>query len=395
MATEMKNPQSEIRNPQSLRVLCLNYEYPPVGGGGGRAATQINAGLVARGHQVRVQTAGLSHLPTHETVDGVEIHRTRSFRQREDTCTVPEMALFLVTSFLPTLRHVREWRPDVIHVHFAVPTGALALAVHLLTRVPYVLTAHLGDVPGGVPQQTAGLFRLVQPFTVPIWKQAAAITAVSTFVADLAEAAYHRRPQVIPNGLRLSPRPTIEVHNPVRIQLVGRLSEQKNPLLALAALAQLAEKNWTLEVIGDGPLRQNFDAAASKFCIRDQVTMSGWLGADEVAARMATADILLITSHTEGLPMAALEALNHGLAIVSTRIGGVADVVEDGVNGTLAEPNPSAIAAALRPYLEAPAILHQARQASSDKAKAFDLPNIVTAYEKTLEATQREAPQPR
>ena len=56
------------------------------------------------------------------------------------------MALYCATSFLPTLRHIREWQPDVIHAHFAVPTGALAWAVHRLTGVPYVLTAHLGDV---------------------------------------------------------------------------------------------------------------------------------------------------------------------------------------------------------------------------------------------------------
>jgi glycosyltransferase involved in cell wall biosynthesis len=380
----MKNRKSKIENRKFLRVLCLNYEYPPVGGGGGRSAAQINTGLVARGHEVRVQTAGLRHLPTRETIDGVEIFRSESFRKKADTCTVPEMALFLVTSFLPTLRHVREWRPDVIHAHFAVPTGALALAAHLLTRTPYVLTAHLGDVPGGVPQQTAGLFRFVQPLTVPIWKKAAAITAVSTFVADLAERAYHRRPTVIPNGIRRSPRPEIEVHDPVRILWVGRLSEQKNPALALAALAQLRDLPWTLEVIGDGPLRPNFAAIAAKFGVADRVTMSGWLDSASVAARMAVADILLMTSHSEGLPMAAIEALDHGLAIVSTRIPGVADLVEDDVNGMLGDPTPESMAAALRRLLADPARLRRCRAASATAAARFDLDGILDSYEAIL-----------
>ncbi len=371
-----------------MRILCLNYEYPPVGGGGGRAAAQINAGLVARGHEVRVQTAGLAHLPARETVDGVEIFRTESHRKKEDTCTVPEMALFLVTSFFPTLRHIREWKPDVIHAHFAVPTGALALAIHLLTRTPYVLTAHLGDVPGGVPQQTARLFRLVRPFTIPIWKRAAVLTAVSTFVADLAERAYHRRPTVIPNGIRLAPRPTVEIHDPVRILFVGRLSEQKNPLLAIKALAHLRDLPWTLEVIGDGPLRPDFDAAASKFSVTDRVTMTGWLDSTAVAERMARADILLMTSHSEGLPMAAIEALNHGVAIVSTRIPGLTDVVEDGVTGALADPAPASMAAALQSLITDPVKLRRTREAAATAASKFDLSNVVDSYEEILSASR-------
>lgn len=368
-----------------MRILCLNYEYPPVGGGGGRAAAQINAGLVARGHSVRVQTAGLMHLPGRETVDGVEIFRTRSFRKREDTCTVPEMALFLITSFFPTLRHIRQWKPDVIHAHFAVPTGALALAVHLVTRVPYVLTAHLGDVPGGVPEQTAGLFRLVEPLTRPIWKAASALTAVSTFVADLAETAYLRRPMVIPNGIQiLNPRPRIEIHPQLRILLVGRLSEQKNPLLAIESLAQLRDVPWTLTIIGDGPLRQNLTKSVSDHGLDDRVEFAGWLDTPAVAERMAAADVLLITSHSEGLPMAAIEALNHGLAIVSTRIAGVADLVTDGENGNLAEPNPPAIAVALRRLLSDPDQLLSAREASSRRAADFSISKIVESYEDVL-----------
>ncbi len=370
---------------KAIRILCLNYEYPPVGGGGGRAAAQINAGLVARGHEVRVQTAGLRHLHDREVVDGVEIYRTQSFRKREDTCTVPEMALFLVTSFIPTLRHIRKWKPDVIHAHFAVPTGALALAVHLVTRVPYVLTAHLGDVPGGVPEQTAGLFRLVEPLTRPIWKKARAITAVSSFVADLAEAAYRRRPTVIPNGIEIrSPRPRIDVHAPPRILLVGRLSEQKNPLLAIELLAGLRDVPWKLTIVGDGPLRQEVATRVSRFAMDERVEFVGWLDTTAVAAQMSSADILLITSHSEGLPMAAIEALNHGLAIVSTRIGGVADLVTDGANGALAEPDPESLAAALRPYLTDRERLSEARENSSQRADKFSISKIVASYETVL-----------
>jgi glycosyltransferase involved in cell wall biosynthesis len=367
-----------------LRILCLNYEYPPVGGGGGRIAHRINAELVRRGHQVRVQTAGMRHLPSSETIDGVEISRTESFRKKEDTCTVPEMALFLLTSLGPTLDHIRRWKPAVVHVHFAVPTGALAWAAHRLTGVPYVLTAHLGDVPGGVPEQTAGLFRLVKPFTRPIWRRAAAVTAVSTFVAELAESAYGRKTEVVLNGIPLSPRPKIHAHHPPKIVMVGRLSVQKNPILAIRSLALLHDLEWEFQVIGDGPLRKQMEQEAAAAGLSERIRFSGWQDSASVQSSMRDSDILLLTSLSEGLPMAAIEALDTGLAIVSSRIGGMSDVVEDAVNGALCDLTPQSFAAALRPLLSDAGELARRREASSLRASRFDIHATAESYERIL-----------
>lgn len=87
-----------------MKILVLCYEYPPIGGGGGRVAAQVAKELARRGHEVRVLTAGMSHLPRRFDDEGVEVIRIPSFRRREDTCTVPEMALYLLTSFFPALR---------------------------------------------------------------------------------------------------------------------------------------------------------------------------------------------------------------------------------------------------------------------------------------------------
>src|SRR5205807_9557116 len=126
----------------------------PLAGGGRNIAKAVAEEFAARGHEVRVQTAALGWRSTRETIGGVEVFRTASLRRVPDTCTVPEMGLYVLTSLRPTLRHIRKWKPDIIDAHFAVPTGVLAWLVHKLTGVPYVITAHLGDVPGGVPQQT-------------------------------------------------------------------------------------------------------------------------------------------------------------------------------------------------------------------------------------------------
>lgn len=373
-----------------MKILVLCYEYPPVGGGGGRVAASVASGLVARGHEVKVVSAGLRHLPRQAVIDGVEVLRPESFRKREDTCSVPEMALFLLTAFLPALRLCRTWRPDVIHAHFVVPTGALALALHWLTGIPYILTAHLGDVPGGVPEQTDKLFRWLGPFISPIWKNAAAVTAVSGFVAELAGKNCGISAKVILNGVSmLEPPARLEIQNPPRLVMVGRLSIQKNPLLAVRALALVKDLPWQLEVIGEGPLSEPMRECLLENGLSDRVRFFGWLAADQVSVRLAASDILLMTSTSEGLPMAGIEALRHGLAIVGSRIGGLMDVVADSRNGLLCELTPEDFANGLREVLEKPDQLLAMRSASLAKARDFNLPERLDDYEQVLEFAAR------
>lgn len=374
-----------------VKILLLCYEYPPVGGGGGRVAAQVAAKLALRGHQIRVVTAGMDHLPRREVRDRVEILRPRSFRRREDTCTVPEMGLYVATNLLPVLREARRWHPDVIHAHFAVPTGPVALATRLLTGVPYVLTAHLGDVPGGVPEQTDHLFRRLGPFLGPIWRKAQAVTAVSRFVADLAAKAYGVHPMVIHNGVESVAFAGFEIHSPCRIVMAGRLSIQKNPLLAIAALALIKETDWSLDVIGDGPLRIEMEAAAQRLGVAGRVHLHGWLSESDVAQVMARCDILLMTSLHEGLPMVAIEALQWGLAIVGSQIGGLRDVVDEGRNGFLCELTATGFADKLKRLVTTPTLLEQMRRASREKAAQFDLERIVSAYEGVLQESSVRA----
>jgi glycosyltransferase involved in cell wall biosynthesis len=338
---------------------------------------------------VRALTAGMRHLPGRETRDEVEIVRAKSFRRREDTCTVPEMALYAVTSLWPVLHEARSWRPDVIHAHFAIPTGPLALAANLLTGIPYVLTAHLGDVPGGVPEQTSHWFRLLGPLPSLVWRRASRVTTVSHFVAGLARGAYGIEPVVIPNGVNPIARREPAFHPAPRIIMAGRLSVQKNPLLAIAALALLKDLGWSLDVIGDGPLAPEMRALARREGIDDRVVAHGWISGEQVARAMAEADILLMPSLHEGLPMAAVEALQHGLAIVGGRIGGMRDVVEEGRNGFLCDFSPEAFAQKLRLLLADEAFLGKTRRASLEKARDFDLEKSVDAYERVLSSAKR------
>lgn len=374
-----------------MKILVLNYEHPPLGGGGGRLAAKVAAGLARRGHSVRIVTGGMAHLPCESVEEGVEVRRLRSFRHREDTCSVPEMAAWVLRAIPAAIGEARRWKPDVIHAHFAVPTGAVAWAAHRATGIPYVLTAHLGDVPGGVPEQTGHLFRWVKPLTNPIWRNAAATTAVSSFVAGLAEKAYGIRPRVILNGIDLPPPREISATPSPRLLFVGRMSVQKDPVTAVRALALLKGLPWSCVMIGEGPLASDVREEAERLGLADRIGFRGWVSSEGVAAAMKESEVLLIPSLAEGLPMAAVEALANGLAIAGSRIGGLADVLEEGVNGCAFDLASGAdgFASALRPILADPEAMGSARRASLARAKRFDLEPSLEAYEALLEEAAR------
>jgi len=369
-----------------MKILTLCYEYPPVGDGGGRMAHNVGSALVRRGHEVRVQTVRMPDLPAREVRDGVEIFRTPGFRRRADFCTVPEMAGFLATSFLPSLRHIREWKPEIVHAHFAVPTGALALACKVFTGVPYVLTAHLGDLPGGNPDQTGGLFRFLDPFIRPVWENAAGLYASSSFASDLARAAYGVRPRVILNGISMegkrltAARPSC----PLGLVAIGRFNPQKNFPWMINALAA-CEFPWRLSLIGDGSQRGEIETAIRDAGVGDRVNLMGWVAESEMREVLAKSDVLLMPSTSEGNPVAAIEALKRGVAILGSDIGGLSDLVENGSNG-FAVPlaTPEIFQEKLAWLAAHPDSLHKMKAASLEAADRFDLEKIAGSFEALL-----------
>lgn len=376
-----------------MKILVVNYEYPPVGGGGGRVAAQLASELARRGHRVRVQTSRVAGLPPREvSPEGVEVHRRFAFRRRPDTCSVPEMAGYVLANAWPVWSAARSWQPDVMHVHFAVPTGPVAWLAHRLTGVPYVLTAHLGDVPGGAPEQTDHLFRLVKPFTLPVWHDASAVTAVSSHVAALAKQAYGISPRVILNGtpVREPEPPAPDAGGVLRLLFTGRMSVQKNPVFLGRVLASLRGRPWKAVFLGDGPLRGALEDELRRGGAGDRCEFRGWVDEGVVRAVMKESDVLVMPSLSEGLPVAAIEAAAHGLAICGSGIPGLRDVLADGVNGWMPPlDDADAWRTALEQAMTDRGELRRRQTESLRMARKFDLGEIVSAYEETLAAAVR------
>ncbi len=370
-----------------MRILVLVHEYPPVGGGGGKVAQDVARGLVQRGHEVRVLTAHHGSLPRRETDGGVEVFRLRSCRREAFRADLRAMGCYVAAAVAAGARMARRWKPDVVHAHFAVPAGAAAWGLARLTGVPYVLTAHLGDVPGGAPEKTSRWFRWLGPFIRPIWQGAAQISAVSEFTRRLAQGHYPVNIRVIPNGVEveaLRPR-EFRLHQPPHILFAGRFMPQKNPHQVVRVLSRLRDLPWRCTMLGDGPLRAEVEAAVQAEGLAARFAFPGWVTPQQVLARFDEGDILFMPSRSEGLPVVGVQALAKGLAIVAGAVGGFLDVVADGENGFLILPDDTEAAeAALRRLLTQPERLRAFREASLQRARRFDLAAVVAAYENML-----------
>jgi len=367
-----------------MRILILNHEFPPVGGGGGRVAEDICHGLVKRGHNITVLTSRYKGLPCREEREGYHIIRVPSLRTKPYTANLLSMTAYILAGLWVGCRLIRNFKPNVIHVHFAVPAGALAWALSRLSGIPYVLTIHLGDVPGGVPEKTRNWFRLIYPFTLGIWRGASRIVAVSEFTRQLALKKYREEIQVIPNGVDVSTYRPVQIRNntPPRIVFAGRFMPQKNPLQVVQTLNELRQLKWQCVMIGDGPLSPDVKRAVAKLGLNDRFHFTGWIDTQEVFGWFDKSDILFMPSLSEGLPVVGVHALAKGLAIVASHVGGFVDLVEDGKNGYLVwQEDPSKFLAPLRKLLSESDTLLSFRNASLEKAKWFDINQIVGQYE--------------
>jgi glycosyltransferase involved in cell wall biosynthesis len=377
-----------------VRILVLCHEYPPVGGGGGRVAQDLCRGLAELGHEVQVLTAHWGDLPKKETLDGVIIYRLVSGRRLPYKAGLVAMLGYILASFWAGWALVRRWKPDLIHVHFAVPAGAAALAISKLTGVPYVLTAHLGDVPGGVPEKTGRWFRWFAPLIPPIWKQAAQVVAVSNFTRELAMQHYPVDIQVIPNGVSLEELDpgTICLNQPPRIVFAGRFVPQKNPALVVRSLAGVKDLPWTCVMLGDGILRGEVEGEILTLDLEDRFSLPGWVKPEVVIDWYRKSDILIMTSLSEGFPVVGVQAMGMGLALVLSRVGGNLDlVVQDSKGGFLVDldAGPAGFALAIRSLLENPEKLLAYRQANRAMAQKFDLRTVVKSYDQIFSQVNR------
>jgi glycosyltransferase involved in cell wall biosynthesis len=371
-----------------VRILMLNYEFPPLGAGGSTSSFNLARNVVALGHEVDVVTMGFRGIPSEETMDGVHVFRVPSVRARREVCHTHEMATYVASGAVKATVLAGKHRYDLCNAHFIFPTGPIAYALRHLHGLPYVLTARGSDVPGHNPNR----FRFDHQVLRPVWRglvrDADAVVAVSRHLASRIEAnAPGVTVQTIPNGC--SPLgPSDDAARPVdadrrngrmRVLMVTRLHEFKGVQYMLEAASRVS-LDLEVNIVGDGPYRRTLEAQAAQ--IGKPIRFWGWLdrSSPDMWRLYRESSVFVFPSEREGSPTVVQEAMSAGLAVVAVDAAGTPEVVGDA--GILVSPkDPAGIADALVRLAENPALVHELGERARTRVRQeFDWRELARRY---------------
>jgi glycosyltransferase involved in cell wall biosynthesis len=356
-----------VSPPRLLVVITLSET-----GGAQKYVSLLVAG-VAREYEVIVAAHGHGPLEAQVRASGARYvslrHLRRSIRPWRD-------ALALVELF----RLFQRERPQIVHANSS-KAGVVARLAAWLARVPirvftvhgWAFSAHSGIASAGYLWADR-LMRPLTSFTI-------CVSESDRRQGLRAATCVEKRSEVIRNAVALPDRPADPTRRetPVLVS-VGRFQHPKDFLTLLRALSRLDPETYRAELVGDGPLRGEIEAELRLLGLERTVGLRGEI--PDVDRVLVSADIFVLSSDSEGLPMSILEAMAAGLPVVATAVGGVPECVDDGVTGLLVPArDPQSFADALTALLDDPERRRAMGEAGRARARtSFGLAAFVDAH---------------
>jgi glycosyltransferase involved in cell wall biosynthesis len=230
---------------------------------------------------------------------------------------------------------LRDFKPDLIHAHFATRATAVAQRLAAEFDVPFTFTAHRYDIYDKPPRDFAA--RAEAAAAVITVSQANRKYIVRNF--GVAEQKLH----IIPCGVdtkRFRPVERADCDGVPQIVCVARLARCKNHDLLLHAVAELQRRGLQFRcvLVGDGPRREEIEALRQSLGIASCVELVGAAEHAQVLSWWQQSSIAVLSSESEGMPVSLMEAGACGLPAVATAVGGVGELIVDGTTGLVVQP---------------------------------------------------------
>jgi len=322
----------------SLRILMLNYEFPPIGGGAGHAHMCL---LNEYAHRNDLTVDVLTSMPDlgfsiDQFSENITIHKIGLHKKNLHYWRMIEVLEWLSKAEYHYRRLLEYHNFDLIHAFFGFPSGWLCW--RSAAKIPYIISLRGSDVPGYNVRLSLN-YRLLSGLFKRIWSRASSVVANSRGLQRLAN---NFMPEldvgVIPNGVDTSRFHCIRTRRAgkrLKILVVCRLISRKRIDLLIKVIAMLSSmgKDVELNIAGDGNLRVELQNLAHDIGIAHRVNFLGRIPADQMPEVYRNNDIFVMSSMHEGMSNAMLEAMASGLPIITTRCEGVEELVAD--NGVI------------------------------------------------------------
>jgi glycosyltransferase involved in cell wall biosynthesis len=322
-----------------MRILMLNNEFPPLGGGTGT----VNKALLERFAmvdtlEIDLITSALGRTREIEQFsDHIRLLKVPVDNQNIHHSSNRELLTYAAGALAVAWRLHHRKPFDLCFAWSAVPAGGVALAMRRLAGLPYLVRVCGPDIPG-FEQRYGALYPILTPAIKAIWHGAGHVVAKCSGEADMI----HRvdpgiEVMQIPNGVELhafTPA-TFSQAGPLRLLCVARLIERKGQHHLIEAVRNLVDLgiDVTLDLVGTGDAQAANEVLARERGVAGRIRFRGYVPREQIAAEYAGADVFVLPSYNEGMSVATLEAMAAGLPVVVTRTGGAAELVAEGVNG--------------------------------------------------------------
>jgi len=283
-----------------------------------------------------------------------------------------------VCQYIPTHRDGNRWRKlttalhgwarvtvalctldaPLVHIHLSSRASfwrkSVVCALAGIARRPYILHLHGSEFMTFFDSECSPRQRRL---VKRVFESAALVIALSEeWRANALRIAPASRVEVLANAVSLPhPNPAARAAAPPTVLCLGRVGRRKGSFDLLEAFARLPDNGSVLVLAGDGAIEQVRERAQD-LGIGSRVVCPGWLDAAQAAEALSRATTFVLPSYAEGLPMAVLEAMAHGLPIVTTPVGGIPQAIRHGESGLLVQPGDiDALASAIAALLQQPA----------------------------------------
>ncbi len=327
-----------------MRILFCNYEYPPLGGGGG----VVNAALaeeLAKRHEVTILTSQGRDLPPESVEGGVRIVRVPVFfRGRQATASMASMLAFLPMGFLGGRRLLRQGTFDVLNTHFVLPSGPVGSALARAGQLPHVISLHGGDIYDISKWTSPHRHPVLRMWVRRLLRRADCVVANSRNTIENAKTYYLPELQAVRIPLGIQHPPQVEAgsraaygcgDDDVLLVTVGRLVARKGLPELLDLVEGLSDPKVKLLIMGSGPAEQPLKQAVRSKGLEEQILFLGRVSERDKFRVLLMSDVFVSTSHHEGFGIVFLEAMTARLPVVCYDHGGQTDFLEDGVTGHL------------------------------------------------------------
>lgn len=323
-----------------LKILILNYEYPPIGGGAGIVTKHLAEMFADRGYQVHLVTTWFSGEPEFSSEGNLTIVRLKSRRK----VTYKSNPIEMLSWANHALNYFKEL-PDeklfnVCLANFTMPGGIVAKYVKRRWNIPFAILSHGHDIPWFAPKQMLAWHIVSFPWIRNIMRESSANIVLNK---DLKKSAdqfigkdfYHKN-FIIPNGMLMDKYKSgfDGEKKSIEILFVGRLVEQKDPLTFIKACKAINKLQIPVHfrMIGDGPLKSQVEKLAMQLDIRN-IEIMGQVSHYDVLKAYEKTDLLILPSREEAMSLVILESMSRGIYVITTEVIGNKKMLEENVNG--------------------------------------------------------------